>query len=101
MEKANNFFIAYCYISRSLVCNVHFVLLFNQSANSATHGNHIIIRMRRKNNNPFRERLGAFRAVSVISIGLTTGPPGNGVLKIIEYFDVNVVGRAIQSQQFT
>ena len=37
----------------------------------------------------------AFGTVGVVSIGLTAGPTGDGVLKIVEYLDVYVVGRTI------
>ena len=41
-----------------------------------------------------------FGAIGVICIGLAAGPSGDGVLQVIEYFDIYVVSRTVECQQF-
>ena len=42
----------------------------------------------------------ALGAVGVIGIGFAAGPAGDGVLQVIEYLDVDIIGRVIQGDQF-
>ena len=75
------------------------MLLFYQTADSATHRDNIIIRMRRKYDNTFGIWLSALGTICIIGIGFTTRPTCNGMLQIVEYFNIYVIGRTEFSQQ--
>ena len=55
--------------------------------------------MRREDYDIFWEWIGAFRTVGVICIRFATRPSGDGVLKVVEYFDVAIVCRIVFSDQ--
>ena len=57
--------------------------------------------MRREDDHTFRIRFCAFRTIGIISIRLTARPSGNGVLQIIEDFDIYIVRRTVKCQKFT
>ena len=50
--------IVYCHIAGSLICHMHVVSLFYKTDECSSHRNHIIVRMRREDDHPFRERGG-------------------------------------------
>ncbi len=55
--------------------------------------------MRRENYHAFREWFGPFGTVGVVCIRLAAGPSGDGVLQVIEYFDVYIVSGTVECQQ--
>ena len=100
MHEAYYFFIAYGNVSRSFVSYVYFMSLLYETAQCTSHGDYIVIRMWREYDYTFRERFGTFRAIGIVGIRFSARPSGNGVLKVVEYLDVGIVGRAVKSQQF-
>ena len=80
---------------------MHIMLLINKTLECAAHRDHIIIRMRAKNDNALRIWVGTLRAVCVIGIRLTSGPASDSVLEIVEYLYVHIVCRAKKRKQFT
>ena len=100
MQETNHFLIPYCNVTRCLISYMHFMFLLYQTANGTSHRNHVIIRMRRKYDNTFRERFGTFGTIRIVSIRFSTGPSGNSVLQIVEYLDIHIICRTEESQQF-
>ena len=101
VHETNYFFITYSDIAGSFVCYVYFMFLLYQTAESSTHRDNVIIRMGRENNHTFRVGFCTFGTIGVVSIRLAARPSGDGVLQIIENFDIYIVCRTIKSQQFT
>ena len=99
VHEAYHLLIAYGNIARSLVCHMHVVTLLHQTADGAAHGYHIVIGMRRKDDHTLGERLGTLRTIRIIRIGLAAGPAGDGMLQVVEYLDVHIIGRAVKHQQ--
>src|SRR5690606_15889831 len=64
----------------SLVGYMHLVPLIHQTQESASHGNHVVVRMWTEDNHPLGERFCTFGALAVVGIGLAAGPAGNGML---------------------
>ena len=93
MHEADYFFITYGNVAGSFVSYVHIMFLLYQAADGATHRNHVVVRMRREYNDPFRIRLRTFGTISVVSVWLSTGPAGDGVLQVVEYLDIHIVCR--------
>ena len=56
--------------------------------------------MRRESNHTFWKWFRTFGAIGIVRIRLAAGPSGDGVLQIIEYFDIYVVSRTVKCQQF-
>ena len=48
----------------------------------------------------FGIRLGAFGPVGVVGVRLSAGPSRDGMLEVVEYLYVDVVGRAVERKQF-
>ncbi len=67
-------------VPAGLIGNMHIVPLIGQGDQRAAHGDHIVIRMRTEQDDPFFGGFGAFGPVGIISIGLAAGPAGNGAL---------------------
>ena len=100
MHETYHFFIAYSNVSGSFVSHMYFMSLLNEAAQCTSHGDYIVIRMRREYHHAFREWFGTFRTIGIIGIRFATRPSGNGVLQVVEYLDIGIVGRAVKSQQF-
>ena len=94
------FFIAYGNISGCLVSNMYVMVLVTQTAQGSTHWNHIIIRVRTEYDYFLRIRSSTFRTIRVVRIRFTARPSGNGMLDIVEYLNIYIVCRTIQSKQF-
>src|SRR3712207_7384060 len=76
------------------------VTLLYQAAQSATHGDYIVIGMGREHDYPLGEWLGTLGSIGIIGVGLSTRPSRNSVLQVIENLDIGVISRAIERQQF-
>ena len=97
MQEADYFFVAYSDVTRCLISYMYFMFLLYQTADSATHRDHIVIRVRREYNNTFWERFCTFGAIRIIRIRFTAGPTGDRVLQVVEYLDVYIICRAEES----
>ena len=100
MHETNHFLITYGNVTGSFVSYVYLMLLFYQAAEGSTHGDNVVIRMRREDNHTFRIRFGTFRTVGIISIRFATRPSGDGMLQVIENLDIYIVSRTKQCQKF-
>ena len=100
MHKTYHFLIAYSYISGSFISYMHFMFLFHQPAKRSSHGNNVVVRVRRENYDTFRIWFGAFGTVSVVRVGFTARPSGNGMLQIVKDFNVYVVCGTVKRQKF-
>ena len=56
--------------------------------------------MRREDHHVLGEGISPFGTVGVVGIRFATRPTGDGVLQVIEYLDVAVVRRSIESDEF-
>ena len=56
--------------------------------------------MRREYDYSLREWVGTLRAIGIVGIWFSAWPSGDGVLQVIENFNVCIVGRTIESQEF-
>src|SRR5882762_3515622 len=92
--KADRILIKYRYVTRSLIGNMHFMTLVDQPDKRTPHGNDIVIGMGTEYDSAFGKGLRALRTMGVIRIRLAPGPSRDGVLELIEYFYVHLVGRA-------
>ncbi len=79
---------------------MHFVTLIYEPLKSSAHRYDIVIGMRAENDYLFGIRLGSLGTIGVVGIGLPTRPTGNGVLKIVEDFNVDIICRTINGKQF-
>ncbi len=95
MHKPRNFLIAYGYVARSFISNMYFMSLFNQARYSPTHGNHVVVWVRRKNYYSFRIWQFACRPHKVSGTRLSAGPSCNSMLQGIECLYVQIICRAI------
>lgn len=77
------------------------MLLFYQAADCTTHGDYVIIGMRREYDDTFRIRFRTFGTISIVCIWFTARPSGDGVLQIVEDLDIHIICRTKQSQQFS
>ena len=101
MQETDDLFIAYGDIATGFIGYVYIVFLLYQPADGTAHGDDIVIRMGREYHNTLRIGFGSFRTIGVIGIRLAARPSCNGMLEVVEYLDVHVVGRAVKCQQFT
>ena len=100
MHETNHFLITYGNVTGSFVSYVYLMLLFYQAAEGSTHGDNVVIRMRREDNHTFRIRFGTFRTISIVSIRFATRPSGDGMLQVVENLDIYIVSRTKQCQKF-
>ena len=83
-------------ITRGLVGNMHLVLLLHQTHEGTAHADHIVVGMGREDQHALREWRGFHGARRIVGIGLTTRPPRNGVLQVVEDPDVDfIVGESL------
>ena len=92
VQEADNFFIAYGNVTGSFVSYMHVMFLLYQTTDGASHGDNVIIGMRRKYDHTFWIGLCTLRTIGVVSIRLAARPSGDGMLQVIEYLDVHVIG---------
>ena len=79
-HEASYFFVVYSDVSAGLISHMHVMLLLDESADSASHRDDIIIGMRRKDDDAFGVWHGTLWAGGVVGVWLTAGPSRNGVL---------------------
>ena len=80
---------------------MHIVFLLHQSSDGASHGDDIIVRMRREHYHSLWIRFCALRTGTVVDIGFSSRPSRDGMLQVIEDLDVDIIGRAVEGDQFT
>ena len=100
VQETYHFFITHGNVSARLVSYMYVVPLFYQATDSATHRDNIIIGMGREYNDALGVRSGTFGTIRIVSVRFAARPSGNGVLQVIEYFDIDIIGRPVKSQQF-
>ena len=100
MQEADYFFVTYGNVTGSFVSHVYVMLLFYQAADCTTHGDYVIIGMRREYDDTFRIRFRTFGTISIVCIWFTARPSSDGVLQIVEDLDIHIICRTKQSQQF-
>ena len=100
MQEADYFFVTYGNVTGSFVSHVYVMLLFYQAADCTTHGDYVIIGMRREYDDTFRIRFRTFGTIGIVRIRFTTRPSGDGMLQIVEDLDIHIICRTKQSQQF-
>ncbi len=101
VQKTDYFFVAYGNVTGGFVSHVYIMLLLYQTTDGTSHRDNVVIGMRREYNDPFRIRFCAFGTISIVCIRFAARPAGNGMLQIVEYFDIYIICRTEQSQQFT
>src|SRR5699024_1010073 len=99
VRKANDSVIKNGNIARSLVGYMDFMALVNQPEQRAAHRYYVIIGVRAENKDSFWEWFRSFRTIGIISIGLASGPTGNSVLELVEYFDIYIVSSSVLCEQ--
>ena len=88
-------------VSGCLVSNMNVMSLMHKTNEGSTHGNHIIVRMWREDEDCLREWQCRYRSLAIICIRFSARPTGNGMLKVVEYLDVNLVIRTELVDEFT
>ena len=79
---------------------MHIVLLVNEALQSAAHRDNVVVGVRAEHDYTLGIGVGALGTVGVVGVGFAAGPAGDGMLKIVKYFDVDIVGRAIEGEEF-
>src|SRR5215217_2914106 len=79
-HEAKHIIIPYRCISRGLIGHMNIMLLIYQTDESTAHRDHIIIRVRRKDNGTFFRWIRTLRSLRIICVGLTARPASNGML---------------------
>ena len=78
---------------------MHIVILVAKAAQRPSHRNHIVVGMRTEDDDLLRIRRRAFGTCRIVGIRFATGPAGNGMLDIVEDFDVYLISRTIERKQ--
>ena len=99
MHEAEYLFVAHSDIAAGLIGHVHLVFLLHQALERAAHRDDVVVGVRREDDHALLRRLGALGAIAVVGVRLAAGPTGDGVLQVVEYLYVDVVGRAVDGQQ--
>ena len=91
-DETDDFVVANGNVARCFVANVNFVTLVDEAFESAAHRDYVVVGVRREYDDAFREWVCTFRTVGVVGIWFSARPSGDGVLEVVEYFDVYVIG---------
>ena len=78
---------------------MHVVTLLHEPVHGASHRYYVVVGMRREHYHALWIRVGTLRTVGVVSVGLASGPSGDGVLKVVENLYVGVVCRAEEREK--
>ena len=89
MHKTRHLVVVDSDVATRLVGNVYIVALLDEAANSTSHRDDIVVGVGGEHHHTLGEGIGAFRTESVISIGLTSGPPSDSMLQLVEHFNVH------------
>ena len=100
VHEACYFFVAYSDVAAGFIGNVHVVFLTYQALQCSAHGDDVIIGVGREHNHAFGIGRCALGTIGVIGIWLASRPTRNGVLQVVEYFNIRIVGRAIECEEF-
>ena len=92
VQETDNFFIAYGNVTGSFVSHMHVMFLFYQTTDGTSHRDNVVIGMRREYDHAFGIGLCTFGAIGVVCVRLAARPSGDGMLQVIEYLDVHVIG---------
>ena len=99
VHETEHLFVADSDVTTGLISHVNLVFLLHQTLEGTTHGDDIIVGVRREDNHTLLGGFRTLRTVAVVSIGFSTGPSGDGVLQVVEDLDIHVVSRTINSQE--
>ena len=91
-DETDDFVVANGNVARCFVANVNFVTLVDEAFESAAHRDYVVVGVRREYDDAFREWVCTFGTVGVVGIWFSSRPSGDGVLEVVEYFDVYVIG---------
>ena len=92
VQETDYFFVAYGNVTGGFVSHVYIMLLLYQTTDGTSHRDNVVIGMRREYDHAFGIGLCTFRAIGVVCVRLAARPSGDGMLQVIEYLDVHVIG---------
>ena len=75
---------------------MHIVFLLHQSSDSSSHGDDVIIRVGGEYDHTLGVGLSPLWTGGVVNIRLTAWPSSDGVLQLVEYFDVHQTGLSVE-----
>ena len=84
--------IAHGHVAVGLEGDPHVMTLLHKPPHGATHRDHHVVRVGAEDEHPLGVGLSALGAISVVGIWLAAWPSGDGVLQVVKYFDIDVVG---------
>ena len=87
-------------VAGGLVGHMHVVPLMHQADQGSSHGDDVIVRMGAQHQHFLGEGLGCHGAGAVVGVGFASGPAGDGVLKVVEDLDVDLVESARYVEEF-
>ena len=99
VHEACYLLVAHSNVARCLVGDVHVVVLLNESADGATHRDHVIVGVRREYYHTLLCRQRTLRTVGVVGVRLAARPSGDGMLQVVEDLDIAVVSRTEEGEQ--
>ena len=71
---------------------MHIVLLLHQASDSASHGDHVIVRVGGEDDDSFWIGLSPLWTRAVIDIWFSARPARDGVLQFVEHFNIHQTG---------
>ena len=92
VHESCHLLVAHGDVARCLVGYVEVMSLLHQSTDGASHGDYVVVGMGREYDDALREWLGSLRTIGVVGIWLATRPSCDGMLQVVEYLDVGIVG---------
>jgi hypothetical protein len=96
MHESANLLIAHSDIARSLVSNMHIVVLLHQSADGSTHRDDIIVGVGREHDNSFWIWSSALWAGTIVDTWFAARPSGDGMLQFVENLDIYQSGLTVE-----
>ena len=91
-DTAHQVFVANGNIGIGLEGDAHIMTLLHQAPHSAAHRHDGIVGMGTEDEHSLGVGRRSFGAVRVVGIGLAARPPRDGVLQVVEYLDVDIIG---------
>ena len=92
--------VGHCEIAGAHIGKGHFGALVLQSMDRSPHAKNVLVWLRSQHEHALGERRRPLRPIAVVRIGLSAGPTGDRMLRLIEHGDVQVVGRTRLDEQF-
>ena len=99
LHVAQYIIIPYGRIARGLISYMHIMPLVNQTDKSTAHGDHIIIRVRGKDDRAFSVPAMPFPAFGCRRHPAYPRPAGDGMLYLVKNIDVDIVYRPLLYRQ--